>query len=107
MSDLIDRIRERAYQIWEGSGGDGNAEEHWLQAEREILGNEAAAPDAFSGEAAGPNATRAYNDHAKKFGENGRVEQKGKAAEAALNGLAREELQRAEEAGKRRAKSAA
>jgi hypothetical protein len=36
--DLSDRIRERAYEIWATSGcSDGEAEEHWLAAEREIL----------------------------------------------------------------------
>jgi hypothetical protein len=33
-----DRIRERAYQIWVASGSpDGEAEQHWLTAEKEIL----------------------------------------------------------------------
>jgi DUF2934 family protein len=32
------RIRERAYEIWVASGyRDGQAEQHWLAAEREIL----------------------------------------------------------------------
>jgi hypothetical protein len=35
---LTDRIRERAYYLWLASGGcDGDAEQHWLIAEREIL----------------------------------------------------------------------
>lgn len=106
-SDLLERIRERAYQIWEGNGRDGDSEEHWLAAEREVLGSEAAAPESFSGEAASRVAARTYDDHAKKFGENGRVEEKVKEAEQALDGPEREELKRAEEAGKRRAKSAA
>jgi len=107
MSDLIERIRERAYQIWEGGGRDGNSEEHWLQAEREVLGSAAAPADKFNGDAAGRDATRAYDEHAKKFGANGRVEEKVREAEAALDGPEREELQRAEEAGKRRARGAA
>ncbi len=106
-SDLIERIRERAYQIWEGNDHDGNPEEHWLQAEREVLGSEAAPESSFSGEAAGQNATRAYDDHAKKFGANGKVEEKVKEAEAAIDGPEREELKRAEQVGKSRAKSAA
>ena len=37
MSDKEQRIRARAYEIWEGEGRhDGRAEEHWRQAEREI-----------------------------------------------------------------------
>ena len=35
---LTNRIRERAYEIWAGSGcSDEAAEQHWLAAEREIL----------------------------------------------------------------------
>lgn len=35
------RIRERAYQLWEQAGRpDGKEVEHWLQAEREIAGDE-------------------------------------------------------------------
>src|ERR1700720_3393848 len=36
--DLLDRIRDRAYEIWIASGyRDDEAEQHWLTAEREIL----------------------------------------------------------------------
>jgi hypothetical protein len=35
---LSDRIRERAYEIWFAAGcRDGEAEQHWLTAEREIM----------------------------------------------------------------------
>src|SRR5262249_26252689 len=35
---LEQRIRERAYEIWNATGrGDGRADEHWLSAERELL----------------------------------------------------------------------
>ncbi|WP_024512078.1 DUF2934 domain-containing protein [Bradyrhizobium sp. ARR65] len=38
MSNLEQSIRERAYQLWIESGcTDGNAEVHWLSAQREIL----------------------------------------------------------------------
>lgn len=37
-ANLIERIRERAYQIWIASGcPDGESDRHWLAAEREIL----------------------------------------------------------------------
>src|SRR3712207_4008002 len=37
MSDKEQRIRVRAFEIWEGEGRhDGRAEEHWWQAELEI-----------------------------------------------------------------------
>lgn len=38
MSDLEHTIRARAYELWLASGGgDGRAEQHWLEAQREIL----------------------------------------------------------------------
>lgn len=54
--DRNDRIRERAYQIWEREGRmQGDPERHWLQAEAEI-DREAALPltagDAAPGEIA-------------------------------------------------------
>jgi hypothetical protein len=37
-TSLQDRIRERAYEIWNAGGRThGRAEQHWLAAEREIL----------------------------------------------------------------------
>jgi len=42
---LTDRIRQRAYYLWLASGCcDGDAEQHWLTAEREILQSCNAAP---------------------------------------------------------------
>jgi hypothetical protein len=42
-ADLHNRIRKRAYEIWFTAGcRDGEAQQHWLTAEREIL--EAAQP---------------------------------------------------------------
>ena len=36
--DLSDRIRERAYELWIASGYRyGEAEQHWLTAEQEVL----------------------------------------------------------------------
>jgi hypothetical protein len=35
--NLENRIRERAYEIWTAHGyADGQADQHWLAAEREI-----------------------------------------------------------------------
>ncbi len=35
------RVRERAYEIWERAGRpEGMAEQHWLQAEKEIAAEE-------------------------------------------------------------------
>jgi Protein of unknown function (DUF2934) len=36
--NLSDRIRERAYEIWVANGSpEGEADQHWLTAEKEIL----------------------------------------------------------------------
>lgn len=38
MQDIEQAIRERAYHLWIESGrDDGNADTHWLAAQREIL----------------------------------------------------------------------
>jgi Protein of unknown function (DUF2934) len=38
MQDLEQAIRERAYLLWiEGGRQDGNADSHWLEAQREFL----------------------------------------------------------------------
>jgi Protein of unknown function (DUF2934) len=38
MQDLEQSIRERAYHLWIEAGcQDGNAEAHWLTAQREVL----------------------------------------------------------------------
>ena len=38
MSNLEEAIRERAYHLWTADGQpDGQAEVHWLKAQREIL----------------------------------------------------------------------
>jgi hypothetical protein len=41
--DRKERIRQRAYEIWEALGRpEGGQQEHWTQAEAEILGEECA-----------------------------------------------------------------
>jgi len=35
-----DRIRQRAYEIWESEGRAGSPEDHWYRAEQEVLGRE-------------------------------------------------------------------
>jgi hypothetical protein len=38
MQDLEHTIRERAYHLWVADGcNDGNADHHWLAAQREVL----------------------------------------------------------------------
>jgi DUF2934 family protein len=37
-TDILRRIRERSYQIWEQEGGpEGRQLDHWLQAEHELV----------------------------------------------------------------------
>ncbi len=36
MSGMEDKIRQRAYELWEQSGKTGSEMDFWLQAEREI-----------------------------------------------------------------------
>jgi Protein of unknown function (DUF2934) len=51
------RIRERAYEIWFANGcRDGEAEQHWLTAEREIL--EAAKPAMPAGRTSAKKVSR-------------------------------------------------
>ena len=40
-NDLEQRIRERAYELWEREGRSGDPEDHWSRAERELTGSAA------------------------------------------------------------------
>jgi len=44
MDGLEDKIRQRAYELWEKSGKEGSEMDFWLQAEREISGGKPAEP---------------------------------------------------------------
>ena len=35
-----DKIRQRAYELWESEGRAGSPEDHWLRAERELFDRE-------------------------------------------------------------------
>ena len=38
IENMEDEVRQRAYELWEESGReDGRAQDHWLQAEAEVL----------------------------------------------------------------------
>ncbi len=66
MSVLDERIKQRAYEIWESEGRpDGKDEEHWHRAAAEIRGETAVggeapnpAPNPTAGDAAKPARTR-------------------------------------------------
>src|SRR5262249_27178461 len=56
---LEQRIRERAYTLWlEHGRADGNAEQHWLVAEREVLARMTAQVPAPEPTAAGPKPNK-------------------------------------------------
>jgi Protein of unknown function (DUF2934) len=56
--DLSDRTRERAYEIWIASGyHDGEAEQHWLAAEKEILSAQLSRAKSSGKAAQGPRDT--------------------------------------------------
>jgi Protein of unknown function (DUF2934) len=60
MDTLEDRIRRRAYELWEQAGRTGDPEDHWLRAEREMSEN----PDDTEAttENANPGATAAAEE---------------------------------------------
>lgn len=62
--DMADRIRGRAYSIWEEEGRpDGRDGDHWLQAEREIMhGNDEIDGDDMPNQAALREAAREHTD---------------------------------------------
>jgi Protein of unknown function (DUF2934) len=64
---LEERIRERAYALWLENGcAEGNAEQHWLAAEREVLAMMTAqAPAAGAPVARKPSKSRATPTTAK------------------------------------------
>ena len=41
-----DKIRQRAYELWESEGSAGRPEDHWLRAERELFDREPERSDA-------------------------------------------------------------
>ena len=52
-NDLEDRIRARAYALWQGAGQpDGRDMEFWLEARTQLVGD--ASPEAASGSASAP-----------------------------------------------------
>jgi hypothetical protein len=40
MDNREEKIRARAYEIWERQGFTGDPEDHWLEAERDIMAKE-------------------------------------------------------------------
>jgi hypothetical protein len=89
IDDYTRRLRLRAYLIWECAGQPGRRDaEFRYPAEREAAQEE---------DAAGLRAGRAYDKGVKEFEESGRIERAAKAAQQALEGSERDELERAQE----------
>ena len=94
MDDYVKRLHLRAYLIWERDGRpEGREVDHWLAAERALAKEEE--------DAAGLRAGRAYDEGVQEFEKSGRV---AEAAEArrALDSSAREDLEKAQEAARRK-----
>jgi len=99
MSDKIQRVRDRAYQIWQQQGEpEGLHTEHWLQAEEEVGASESA----NEGEG-NRTAARQYDEAATEFAHSGKVEPAADAAVKSLDDpVEAEKLKEAEKVGKGR-----
>jgi hypothetical protein len=56
MNDSQEKVRVKAYEIWERQGRTGNPEDHWHQAERELR-DERGLTEAIEDRADAPEAT--------------------------------------------------
>jgi hypothetical protein len=66
-SDREERIRQRAYQIWQSEGhGHGRQDDHWHQAEREIAAEDAAGSGKAPRRATGSRSASAGKSTAAK-----------------------------------------
>ena len=112
MGEETERVRSKAYEIWEHEGKpDGRALDHWLKAERQMLGQtgdgdqqdrKGSRPSANEGEG-NRTAARQYNDAQQRFVRSGKVEKKAREAQKAIEGKEGKELREAELVGKQRA----
>ncbi len=98
-------IRDRAHQKWlEDGQPDGRDLDHWLKAETELFGDlQTEHPSENEGEGS-YTAARAYNAETEKFAKSGRVKEKAREAQKAVDGPEAAELKRAEKAGKSRSR---
>ena len=111
MGEETERVRSKAYEIWEREGKqDGRALDHWLKAERQMLGQtgdgdqqdrKGSRPSANEGEG-NRTAARQNNEAQQRFVGSGKVEKKARKAQKAIDGEEGKELRQAELVGKRR-----
>jgi Protein of unknown function (DUF2934) len=95
MDEKMERIRSKAYEIWERDGRpDGRALDHWLEAERQVFGptgdadqldKERSGSSANEGEGS-RTAARQYNESLERFVGSGKVETKAREAQKAFDG---------------------
>ena len=104
--DRIQRVRERAYQIWENAGRpDGCSIEHWYAAEQDLLDTEdSPAEEARPSDEAGIQAAREYDNSVEQFEKTGQVDRSAQEAKRAVQGPEGGSLKKAEALGKRRSK---
>jgi hypothetical protein len=108
MSDNGNRIHEHAYHLWEKAGRPKGRElEHWLDAERELNGQGDGVRNQSQDTASDPHGIHAaekYNHEVQQSIGSGKAERAAQEAKKAVEGPERDELKRAEEAGKRPSK---
>jgi hypothetical protein len=91
------RIRRRAYELWEREGRrESGAEEYWLRAEQEL---ERMDPQTNEGEG-NRSAALTFDRNQTAFAREADVAGRSAAAREAFDGAEGEELRRAEQAGK-------
>jgi hypothetical protein len=95
MAENAQKIRDRAYQLWEEQGRpEGRETDHWAEAERQVR------PGVNEGEGSQTGA-RAYNEATREFVASGWVAAAAQEAENSLDDEAEAaELRRAEATGK-------
>ena len=96
-----ERIRRRAYEIWEQEGRPSFCDQdHWLRAEAELA---AAGPQGNEGEGS-RTAALAFDRSQTQFAKTADVASKAAAARKALEGAEGTELRQAEAEGKARSR---
>ena len=92
-----ERIRRRAYELWEREGRpESGQEQHWLRAEAELEASGFGGNQGEGNRAAG----LAFDRSQSEFARNADVMGKAAAARDALDGVEGDELRRAERAAK-------
>jgi hypothetical protein len=102
--EKIEKLRNRAYQIWESKGVQSVATlKDWLEAEGELEEADDRNPRAIK-EEAGLKAARAYHQEVQEFGRHENVAARAQEAKHAIEGAEASELRRAEAIGKSRSR---